>query len=320
MQISHNPAHNQDGWQPPLLAIVGETATGKSALALKLCEAFFGEIVTADSRQVYRAMDIGTDKPSPEERAHVPHHMIDLVDPDESYTLALYQTQAYAVIDAIHARGKVPVLAGGTPLYLNAVLEGWTIPRVEPDMALRAELEAEAALSGPAALYERLRTLDPTSAAGMLPSNTRRIVRALEVIAVTGEPISAQQRKVPPPYNIQIIGLSTPRPRVYERIDARVNLQIRRGLVEEVAELNRRGYAYDLPSMSGLGYRQIGDYLLGRATLAGAVQRIKWDTHSFSRHQGNWFRRMTTAHWIDVELGDPYNEASGVATEFLARS
>jgi tRNA dimethylallyltransferase len=304
---------------PPLIAIVGQTATGKSALALRLCEAIGGEIVTADSRQVYRYMDIGTDKPSVDERARVPHHMLDLVDPNESYTLALYQSGAYATIEDILSRGKVPVLAGGTPLYLNAVLEGWTIPRVEPDMALRAELESEAALIGSAALHERLRALDPEAAAGILASNTRRIIRALEVITLTGEPISSQQRKVPPPYKILVIGLIVSRDELYARIDRRVDSQVARGLVEEVDALHSKGYSYELPSMSGLGYRQIGEYLQGRATLAEAVQRIKWDTHSFARHQGNWFRRMKTAHWLDVSTSDPFDQALALATAFLRR-
>jgi tRNA dimethylallyltransferase len=297
---------------------VGQTATGKSALALRLCEEIGGEIVTADSRQVYRYMDIGTDKPSQEERARVPHHMLDLVEPDESYTLALYQSGAYATIEDILSRGKVPVLAGGTPLYLNAVLEGWTIPRVEPDLALRAELETEAALIGSAALHDRLRRLDPDAAAGILPSNTRRIVRALEVITLTGEPISSQQRKVPPPYRMLVIGLTVSRDELYARIDRRVDSQVARGLVQEVEVLHSKGYSYELPSMSGLGYRQIGEYLQGRATLPEAVQRIKWDTHSFARHQGNWFRRMKQAHWLDVSTTDPFEQALALIATFLS--
>lgn len=302
---------------PPLIAIAGQTATGKSALAIRLCEAVGGEIATADSRQVYRYMDIGTDKPSPEERARVPHHMLDLVAPDESYTLALYQSGAYATIEDILSRGKVPVLAGGTPLYLNAVLEGWTIPRVEPDMALRAELESEASRIGSTALHERLRALDPDAASGILPSNTRRIVRALEVITLTGRPISDQQKKIPPPYKLLVIGLTAPREELYARIDRRVDSQVARGLVAEVEALYNKGYSYDLPSMSGLGYRQIGEYLQGRATLPEAIQRIKWDTHAFARHQGNWFRRMKTPHWLDVSNTDPFDQALTLTTAFL---
>ena len=302
---------------PGLIAIVGQTATGKSALAVRLAQSLDGEVVTADSRQVYRGMDIGTDKPSEQERGGVPHHMIDLVDPDVSYTLALYQARAYEVINDIISRGRLPILAGGTPLYLNAVLEGWTIPRVVPDMGLRARLEQEAARVGPAHLHERLRALDPDAAAGILPSNTRRIVRALEVIEVTGQSISAQQRKVPPPYKILTIGLTAPREQVYALIDARVDGQVERGLIGEVAGLNARGYTFDLPAMSGLGYRQIGAYLQGLATLPEAVQRIKWDTHAFARHQGNWFRRMTDTRWLDVTAIDAYQEATAIIRSSL---
>jgi tRNA dimethylallyltransferase len=282
-----------------------------------LCEALGGEVVTADSRQVYRFMDIGTDKPSPQARRGIPHHMIDLADPDEAYTLAMFQDGAYAAIEQIMGRGKVPVLAGGTPLYLLSVIEGWEIPRVEPDMYLRRTLEAEAERIGTAALHERLAGLDSAAAAKILPTNTRRIIRALEVILSTGRPISEQQAKRPPPYNVISIGLTCERGELFRRIDARVDSQFVRGLVEEVASLHARGYAFDLPSMSGLGYRQVGDYLLGRATLDEARQRIKWDTHAFVRHQVNWFSRLTGATLIDVTHTSPTPGALEVAKEIL---
>ncbi|HEY0070664.1 MAG TPA: tRNA (adenosine(37)-N6)-dimethylallyltransferase MiaA [Chloroflexia bacterium] len=302
---------------PPLIAITGPTASGKSALALQLAEELGAEIVTADSRQVYKLMDIGTEKPSLDERARVRHHMIDLVYPDEPYTLALYQREAYATINDIVARGKLPLMAGGTPLYVNAVLEGWTIPEVEPDIQLRATLEAEAEAAGPEQLHRRLAEVDPKAAAGILPTNTRRIIRALEVIKRTGQPISAQQDKVPPPYRILTVVLRCDKPELYRRIDHRVDRQIERGLVEEVAGLHARGYGFDLPSMSGIGYRQIGEYLTGKATLEQAVQRIKWDTHAFSRHQGNWFRRARTASLIDVTDTDPLPQARRLVESFL---
>lgn len=303
--------------KPALVAIIGPTAVGKSALALLLSEQFGGEIVTADSRQVYRYMDVGTDKPGPVERSRAPHHMIDLVDPDEPFTLALYQEGAMATIADISARGRLPVLAGGTPLYVNVALEGWTIPRVEPDFELRQALEAEAAANGPASLYRRLYVLDPRAAQGILPSNTRRIIRALEVIQLTGRPISEQQRKAPPPYDILRIGLACERDELYSRIDERVDSQIERGLVHEVESLHNMGYSFDLPAMSGLGYRQVGYYLQGRATLAEAIQRIKWDTHAFVRHQQNWFKRAQGIHWIDVTRAQPA-DALNLVRAFLA--
>jgi tRNA dimethylallyltransferase len=284
---------------------------------MQVCEAFGGEIVTADSRQVYRYMDIGTDKPSKDDQARVAHHMIDLVDPNESYTLALYQEQAYSAIDDILARGKLPLLAGGTPLYVNAVIEGWTIPRVEPNLAYRDSLFLEAEEQGPEALHERLQQLDPAAAKAILPTNTRRIVRALEVIKQTGKPISAQQSKSPPPYLILPILLSCDRTILYERIDRRVDHYVERGLVDEVSHLHDMGYAFSLPSMSGIGYRQIGDYLEGKATLDAAVQRIKWDTHAFVRHQANWFRRVTDGHILDVTSQPPTGEALSLVKEFL---
>jgi tRNA dimethylallyltransferase len=302
---------------PPLIAIFGPTASGKSALALAISEAFNGEIVSADSRQVYRYMDIGTDKASPEDQARVPHHLIDIVDPDQSYTLGLYQQDAYAAINDIASRGRLPVLAGGTPLYVNAVIEGWTIPRVEPDPAFRDALYKQAETEGVAPLYARLQELDPKAAAGILPTNARRIIRALEVIHTTGQLMSAQQAKSPPPLNILSILLESDRTTLYKCIDDRVDTYIRRGLVEEVKSLHARGYAFDLPAMSGIGYRQIGDYLTGKATLPEAIQRIKWDTHAFVRHQGNWFRRVKDAHRFDVTHQPATTEALAVVQNFL---
>jgi tRNA dimethylallyltransferase len=300
-----------------LITIIGPTASGKSALAVRLSEIFDGEIITADSRQVYRYMDIGTDKPPLDVQRRVPHHMIDLVEPDEPYTVADYQEGVAQALDDIWGRGRQPILAGGSPLYVNAVIEGWTVPRVEPDPELRHRLEQEATTVGPAELHRRLAELDPVAAGRILPSNTRRIVRALEVIAVTGRPISEQQSKSPPTFPILCMGLRCERPELYRRIDARVDREIEAGLVEEVAGLSAMGYSFDLPSMSGLGYRQVGDYLQGRATLEEARQRIKWDTHAFARHQANWFRRAQDVKWLDVVAGDPAAAARELVEEFL---
>ncbi|MEO5953827.1 MAG: tRNA (adenosine(37)-N6)-dimethylallyltransferase MiaA, partial [Chloroflexia bacterium] len=304
---------------PHLIAIFGPTASGKSALALTISESFNAEIISADSRQVYRYMDIGTDKASPSDQSRVPHHLIDIVNPDENYTLGLYQQDAYSAINNILARGLLPILAGGTPLYINAVLEGWTIPRVEPDPAFRDALYAQAEADGVAPLYARLTHLDPKAAAGILPTNTRRIIRALEVIHSTGQLMSAQQAKSAPPYSILGILLESDRTTLYKRIDARVDTYIQRGLVHEVQSLKGRGYPFDLPSMSGIGYRQVGDYLTGKATLPEAIQRIKYDTHAFVRHQVNWFRRHQTANRIDVTTHPPTEQALQLVRDFLAQ-
>jgi len=218
----------------PLIAIVGPTAVGKSELALRLAEEFGGEIVSADSRQIYRGLDIGTAKPTAEERQRVPHHLLDVVNPDEVLTLAQYQELAYAAIDDILARGKVPFLVGGTGLYIKAVVEGWSIPRVPPNERLRAELYRLAELEGPEALHARLREVDPAAAARIDPRNVRRVIRALEVCLTAGRPISQLQARRPPPYRILRIGLTMPREELYRRIDERADRMIARGLVEEV--------------------------------------------------------------------------------------
>ena len=217
---------------PPLIAIVGPTAVGKSALALALAEALDGEIVSADSRLVYRGMDIGTDKPTPAERARIPHHLIDVVDPDQSFSLAMYQDLAYAAIADITARGRLPLLVGGTGQYVWAVMEGWTIPRAGPDGALRTRLFAEAEAHGAEALHARLAAVDPLAASKIDAQNVRRVVRALEVYELTGRPISDWQRRPPPPYRTLILGLTLPRPALYSRINARVKRMVAQGLFD----------------------------------------------------------------------------------------
>jgi len=301
----------------PLIAIVGPTAVGKSELALRLAEEFGGEIVSADSRQIYRGLDIGTAKPTAEERQRVPHHLLDVVNPDEVLTLAQYQELAYAAIDDILARGKVPFLVGGTGLYIKAVVEGWSIPRVPPNERLRAELYRLAELEGPEALHARLREVDPAAAARIDPRNVRRVVRALEVYAETGRPISELQRRSPPPYRTLQIGLTMEREELYRRIDARVERMLERGLVEEVRGLIERGYGLDLPAMSGLGYREMGLYLRGEIGLEEAIRLIKRNTRRFVRHQYNWFRLDDPdIHWFDA-LSEPYDEIKELVASFL---
>ncbi|MBK9712178.1 MAG: tRNA (adenosine(37)-N6)-dimethylallyltransferase MiaA [Kouleothrix sp.] len=278
--------------QAPLLAIVGPTAVGKTGLAIELARALGGEIVSADSRQVYRHMDIGTAKPTPAERAAAPHHLIDVVDPDEEFSLAVYQDLAAAAIADITGRGRLPLLVGGTGQYLAAVLEGWQIPRVAPQPELRADLERVAAEHGPAALHDRLALVDPTAADGILPTNVRRVIRALEVHQITGRPISQQQAKQPPPYRVRALWLTLPADALYRRIDERVDGMVAAGLEQEVRGLLARGYGWELPAMSGLGYRELQPYVAGQSTLGEAIQRLKFDTHAFARRQPNWFRRL----------------------------
>lgn len=284
-----------------LVAIIGPTAVGKTEAALWLSERLAVEVVSADSRQVYRGMNIGTAKPSAEERSRLPHHLVDILDPDEPFTLAQYQALAYSAIDDILARGRLPLLVGGTGLYVRAVTEGLRIPTVPPDLDLRRQLFTQAGKLGETALHERLRAIDPQAADRIDARNVRRVVRALEVCLKTGRPISSQQHREPPPYQILSIGLTMPRAMLYERVDRRVDRMIQNGLVEEVRKLMARGYGYHLPSMSGLGYRQIGMYLRGEVSLEDAIRLIKRDTRKFIRHQYNWFRpNDENIHWFDL--------------------
>ncbi len=288
----------------PLIAIVGPTAVGKTALSLELAERFRGEIISADSRIIYKGLDIGTDKPGPEDRARVPHHLVDVTTPDRPLSLAEYMEMAYAAIEDVVRRGRVPFLVGGTGQYVWAVLEGWHVPRVPPDKTLRARLEEEAREKGPEALYRRLQSLDPEAAARIDPKNVRRVIRALEVIEHTGRPFSEQRGKVPPPYDVLIIGLTRPREELYRRIDMRIQRMLERGLVDEVRGLLETGYDPALPALTGIGYRQIVDYLQGRVTLDEAVRAIRKATRRYVRHQYNWFRLDDPRiHWFD--LSDP---------------
>jgi tRNA dimethylallyltransferase len=286
-----------------LLVLGGPTAVGKTAAAIAVARRFDGEVVSADSRQVYRGMDIGTAKPTPEERAATPHHLIDVADPDDDFSLAQYVGLAREAIGGILARGRLPILAGGTPLYLNAVAEGWRVPHAPPDPALRAALEAEAARDGLAALEARLAAADPVAAARSA-GNLRRVVRALEVFLTTGVPMSAQEGKEPPPYRVRTIILELDRAALHARIDARVERMVAAGLVEEVRGLLERGFSPALPAMSGIGYAEIAAYLGGELTLPEAVERIKFNTHRYVRHQETWFRRNRAAARIDVARGD----------------
>lgn len=276
----------------PLLVILGPTSVGKTSLALELADHLPVEVVSADSRQLYRHMDIGTAKPTAAERARVPHHALDLVEPDENLSLAQVKRVMEAAIDDIHQRGKLPLLVGGTGQYISAVIDGWGIPEVPPDEALRAELEAFAAQHGAAALHDRLRELDATAADNIAYQNVRRVVRALEVCIVSGQPISALQAKTPPPYKTVVWGLTLERDALYAQADQRVWQMIEAGFVEEVRRLLAMGYPRTLPSMSGLGYRELAAHLEDGLALDEAVKLTQHATHDFIRRQYTWFRKM----------------------------
>ena len=285
-----------------LVAIVGPTAIGKSRLALRLAQDFNGEIVSADSRQVYRLMDIGTAKPTRQELSLVPHHLISIVNPDEDFSLAQYQRLAYKAIDDIGQRNKLALLVGGSGLYVWSVLEDWGIPQVPPDPEFRHSLEKKAVEVGKDELYHELMKVDPAAAQRIDRRNVRRVVRALEVHRGTETPFSQLQHREAPPFNTLIIGLTADRAELYRRIDLRVDEMIRQGLIEEVEKLVNMGYDFNLPAMSGIGYNQIGMFLKGELTLAAAIQQIKFETHRFVRHQYAWFQlKDDRIKWFDIE-------------------
>lgn len=306
--------------KPPLLVLVGPTAVGKTALSLSLAEAIGGEIVSADSRQVFRYMDIGTAKPAPEDRLRVPHHLLDLLDPDQTLGLAEYQRAALQAVDCITRRGRVPLLVGGTGQYVMAVVEGWQVPTVPPDTALRKQLYEEAAGGRAAALHEQLREIDPAAAAAIDARNVRRVIRALEVCLVSGRRMSDLRAKHPPPYDVLMLGLALPRDVLYSRIDERVDTMIDCGLEQEVRSLVSAGYGFDLPAMSGVGYAQFAPYLRGEATLAEVVQAIKHATHRFVRQQANWFRPDDPRIRWYAGVPDPTGSVVDLVSRFLNRT
>jgi tRNA dimethylallyltransferase len=306
-----------------VIAIVGATAIGKSDLALRLAQHFPLEIISADSRQVYRYMDIGTSKPSPGERAAVPHYIIDVVDPDEDFTLAMYHRLAIEALGSIERKGKSPFLVGGSGLYVWSLVEGWIIPQVPPDPKLRRELEARAEQGDSQGLYHELEEADPAAAAKISPHNIRRVVRALEIYHATGRRPTELQGKQEPGFSTLIIGLTCERSQLYRRIDLRVDNMIKKGLIGEVEELLKKGYSPSLPSMSGIGYAQIVQFLRGEMTLPEAVDRMKYETHRLARHQYAWFRLSDSRiHWFDVDeteiKASTVNKAKGLIEGFVS--
>lgn len=287
-----------------LVAVVGPTAVGKSRLGISIAKRFNGEIVNADSRQIYKYMDIGTAKPCGSEREGVRHHMLDIILPDEPYSLAPFQEAAYKCIADIQEAGSLPVLVGGSGQYVWSVLEGWRIPAVAPDPVFRESMERRAESGGVNSLYRELEKIDPASAAGMLPHNLRRIVRALEIYHKTGLLPSSLRGKRGLPYPVLIIGLTAVREQLYRLIDRRAEQMIEAGFAEEVRKLLDMGYHSGLTSMSSLGYRQMADHLAGRISLQEALQTIKYETHRFARNQYAWFRPSDgRIQWFDADDG-----------------
>jgi tRNA dimethylallyltransferase len=274
----------------PLVLIVGPTAVGKTELAIQLAERLNGEIVSADSRLFYRGMDIGTAKPSLEERARIPHHLIDIVNPDETLSLAVFQQRATEVIADIHARNKLPLLVGGTGQYVRAVTEGWTPPEVAENARMRDELGRMKEEQGEQWLHKKLSILDPEAAEKIDARNFRRTIRALEVIFTTGRKFSAQRGQVESQYQLITIGLNRPREELYRRVDERIDAMFAKGFLDEARSLLAQGYAPALPSMSAIGYRECVQILTGEMTEEQAKTEMKRITRVFVRRQANWFK------------------------------
>ena len=301
------PSVDNGGTPPPVIFLVGPTGAGKSALAVELALRRNGEIVSADSRLLYRGFDIGTDKPSPAVRTRVPHHLIDVTDADQPWSLAEYKTAAQECISQIRARNRLPLLVGGTGQYIFALVEGWDIPPVAPTPELRLRLEERVAAEGLAFLTAELAELDPAAAAKIDPRNARRVIRALEVVLSTGKPFSAQRTRGEIAFQPFLIGLNRPRPELYSLADARIDRMFHAGWVEEVRALLDKGYSSRLPAFSALGYGPIVRHLRGELTLAECVVEIRRATRVLIRHQANWFRPDDPQiHWLSAgpDVGD----------------
>ncbi|GAB4496103.1 MAG: tRNA (adenosine(37)-N6)-dimethylallyltransferase MiaA [Anaerolineales bacterium] len=303
--------------KPLLILLVGATAVGKTELSLQLAESLNAEIISADSRLLYRGMDIGTAKPTPAERARVPHHLIDVANPNETWSLTQYQHAAAQAICQIDARGRIPLLVGGTGQYVRALTEGWQPPAQQPHPRLRAALEAWAAQIGAQELHRRLSLLDPQAAAAIQWQNLRRTVRALEVIFSTGKRFSEQRRRTESPYRLLTIGLTRSRPELYARIDARIQTMLATGLIDEVRGLLAHGYGRDLPAMSAIGYREIAAHLAGEITLEEATTQMKRLTRQFVRRQANWFSPADPQiHWFAL----PNDQILSQITQLILRA
>ncbi|MCY4366858.1 MAG: tRNA (adenosine(37)-N6)-dimethylallyltransferase MiaA [Chloroflexi bacterium] len=303
---------------PEVIFVVGPTATGKTRLSIELAQRLNGEIVNADSRQVYLHMEIGTAKPSPHERSLVPHHLFDLLPPSDNFSLGSFLNLAKSTIQQVNSRGSPAIVCGGTGQYIWALYEGWDVPEVPPDEEFRRKLEAEAAELGGEALYERLNSIDPERANTLDARNVRRVIRALEIHHATGLQPSAFQGDAGEGKKGPVIGLTMDRDRLYERIDARVDQMMADGFLEEASNLQSMGYALGEGPLACPGYRELGQYLKGEISLQEARQRTKFQTHRLARRQYTWFKPSDPRiNWLSAEDPDlaeaAFNLSSGTA-------
>lgn len=306
----------ENSLHPRLLAIIGPTAVGKTELTMRIAAHADVEIIGADSRQVYRHMDIGTAKPTPDQLATVPHHLVDIIYPDDDFSLGKFLDLSKKVILNTNAKGKTPILVGGTGQYVMAMLENWNVPLVPPDPDLRRELDDLLELQGIDHLLSRLRSLDPAALDRVDTANPRRVIRAIEV-ASAHSPVSDVPRRLDPWFESDVIGLGMERDALYRRADERVDRMMDDGFLDEVQRLLTMGYGPDLPSMSGIGYHELVGHLLNGADISEAVQRTKFRTHRYIRRQANWFRRDDPRiRWFDpTELDSAIEYAAKLITK-----
>lgn len=285
-----------------LLVIVGPTAVGKTALSIELAKQLNGEVISGDSMQVYKGMDIGTAKITPDEMEGIPHYLIDTHDPDDSFSAAEFQQRAAQLISEINGRDKLPLIAGGTGLYIQSVIYQYEFSEAKQDEALRTRLEELAEEQGNEVLHHRLQAIDPITANRLHPNDVKRVIRAIEIYELTGTTMAEYQKRAKQsPYQLCLLGLTMGRDRLYERINQRVDIMMEKGLESEVRALLEQGYSKDLVSMQGIGYKEMVEYIEGRLPLTDAVELIKKNSRNFAKRQLTWFRSMKDIHWVDAE-------------------
>lgn len=296
----------------PLCLIVGPTAIGKTEVSIKLAKKLNGEIISADSMQIYKYMNIGTAKIAENEKEEIPHYMIDIINPDENFTVAEYKKMALKYINNIHRKNKLPIIVGGSGLYINSIVYNLNFTKVSPNEELRKEYNKLAETYGNQYIYNKLKAIDPKSAKRINQNDTKRIIRAIEIYHSTGKPMSCYYdnfRKENDNFNIIMIGLVMNRHELYEKINNRVDMMIQNGLIQEVEHLLKMGYNENLKSMEALGYKEIIMYLKGQLTLNDATNQIKKKTRNFAKRQLTWFRRDNRIKWINLDEFNNKNEA-----------
>lgn len=282
--------------QKPLVVVLGPTASGKTALSLKIAHLAKGEIISTDSRQIYTEMDISTDALPMKDRENIPHHLINITPPDKPLTLAEYNQLALEEINKIYERKRIPILVGGTGLYISAIIEGYNVPKIPPDPKLRAKLEKEAEKKGHEAVHKKLQKLDPKAAAKIHPNNLRYVIRAIEINLATKK--NKPQNKKDPAFDLFMIGVNWPRNELYKRIEQRVELQVKRGLLDEVKALLAKKYDKNLPALSSLGIKEIIPYFKDKTPLEGCLHELKLNTRHYAKRQMTWFKRYANVHWL----------------------